>query len=58
MMMRAYLKLVSASLSGWGWVEEINCENLYRQHHVSVGCLLFINQANIYIHSIPSISVV
>jgi hypothetical protein len=23
-----YLELVLASLSGWGWVEEINCENL------------------------------
>ena len=34
--MGAYLKLVLASLSGWGWVEEIDCENLFRQHHVSV----------------------
>ena len=32
----AYLELVLASLSGWGWVEEINCKNLSRQHHVSV----------------------
>ena len=24
----SYLQLVAASLSGWGWVEEINGENL------------------------------
>lgn len=24
----AYLELVLAGLSGWAWVEEINCENL------------------------------
>jgi len=29
------LELVLARLSGGGWVEEINCENLSRQHHVS-----------------------
>jgi hypothetical protein len=28
MMKGTYLELVLASLSGWGWVEEINCENL------------------------------
>jgi hypothetical protein len=26
----SYLKLVLASLSGWGWVEEINGENLFQ----------------------------
>jgi hypothetical protein len=31
----AYLELVLASLSGWRWVEEINCENLFRQHFIS-----------------------
>jgi hypothetical protein len=36
MMIGAYLKLVLASLCGWGWVEEIYCENLNRQHHVSL----------------------
>lgn len=35
-MMEVYLKLVFASLSGWGWVEEIDCENLNRQYHVSL----------------------
>lgn len=34
--MVAYLELVLASLSGCGRVEEINCENLNRQNHVSV----------------------
>jgi len=29
------LELVLASLSGWGWVEKIDSENLFRQHHVS-----------------------
>jgi len=32
----AYLELVLASLSGWGWVEEVNGENLSRQHPVSL----------------------
>jgi hypothetical protein len=32
----AYLELVLASLCRWGWVEEINSENLNRQHLVSV----------------------
>jgi hypothetical protein len=32
----AYLELVLASLSGWGWVEEIDGKNLFRQHHVSL----------------------
>jgi hypothetical protein len=32
----AYLELVLASLSGWSWVEEIDGENLSRQHHVSL----------------------
>lgn len=31
-----YLELVLASLSGWGRVEEIDGENLFRQHHVSI----------------------
>ena len=31
----SYLKLVLARLSGGGGVEEIDCENLLRQHHVS-----------------------
>jgi hypothetical protein len=32
----AYLKLVLASLRRWGWVEKIDCENLNRQHLISV----------------------
>jgi hypothetical protein len=36
MMLITYLELVLASLSGCGWVEEINCENLHQKHHVSV----------------------
>jgi hypothetical protein len=28
----AYLQLVLASLSGWGRVEEIDCENLSNRH--------------------------
>jgi hypothetical protein len=43
----AYLELVLASLSGWGWVEEINCENLYRQR-VSFRCPKSINQSSPY----------
>lgn len=31
----AYLQLVAASLSGWGWVEEVNGENLFEQSNVS-----------------------
>jgi hypothetical protein len=36
MVFDAYLKLVLAGLSGWGRVQEIDCENLFRQHHVSI----------------------
>ena len=35
-MLDAYLELVLAGLSGWGRVEEIDCENLFRQHHVRI----------------------
>jgi hypothetical protein len=31
----SYLELVLAGLSGGRRVEEVNCENLSRQHHVS-----------------------
>jgi hypothetical protein len=27
----AYLELVLASFSGWGWVEKVDCENLFIQ---------------------------
>lgn len=39
----AYLKLVHASLRGWGRVEEIDCENLDGQNFVSH--LLYIHQS-------------
>jgi hypothetical protein len=29
----SYLELVLASLSCWGWVEEINCENLVKRSY-------------------------
>lgn len=31
-----YLELMLASLRRWGGVEKIDCENLSRQHHVSI----------------------
>lgn len=55
MMKGTYLELVLASLSGWGWVEEINCENLDEEHRVSVQHSIFINQANIFVQSISNI---
>jgi hypothetical protein len=36
LMIVAYLELVLAGLSGRSWVEEIYCENLNRQHHISI----------------------
>ena len=57
MMVGAYLELVLASLSRCGRVEKINCENLDEEHHVSAQRSTFINQANIYIQAISSISI-
>jgi hypothetical protein len=51
-MLDAYLELVLAGLSGWGRVEEIDCENLFRQHHVSIWSPKSINQAIVRPHSI------
>ena len=53
-MLYAYLELVLAGLSGWGRVEEIDCENLFRQHHVSIWSPKSINQAIARHHSIST----
>lgn len=54
--MVSYLELVLASLSGWGWVEEIDGENLFRQHHVSICISESIIEAYMPISTISSIS--
>jgi hypothetical protein len=51
-----YLELVLASLRRGGWVEEINCENLFRQHHVSFSIQKSFNPATLRLSNILIIS--